>query len=65
VILGLPSHLAESRTTLKFGGWLPLTLTFYSSNWRLRTILAASAVYQLLVLITRTYPKPAEDIAFA
>src|ERR1022692_923858 len=42
-----------------------LTLTFSWSSQRLRRVLAASAVYQSLVLIMRTYPEPVEDIAFA
>jgi len=42
-----------------------LTLTFSWSSQRLRRVLAASAVYQSLVLIVRTYPEPVEDIAFA
>src|ERR1035437_9552257 len=42
-----------------------LTLTFSWSSQRLRRVLAASAVYQSLVLIMRTDPEPVEDIAFA
>src|ERR1019366_3193205 len=42
-----------------------LTLTFSWSSQRLRRVVAASAVYQSLVLIMRTYPEPVEDIAFA
>jgi len=42
-----------------------LTLTFTWSIQPLRRVRAASAVYQSLVLIMRTYPEPVEDIAFA
>src|ERR1019366_294158 len=40
------------------------TLTFSWSSRRLRRV-AASAVYQSLVLIMRAYPEPVEDIVFA
>src|ERR1035441_6826971 len=41
-----------------------LTFSFSWSSRRLRRV-AASAVYQSLVLIMRAYPEPVEDIVFA